>query len=360
MSGGPYGRGKAPERDCLKLALWPTEDRKRWELALEPGDYFDDTKGARANHAHTSNIKAEKGYGRFLTDIHYHDKEALKLSPEERITPDRVKAYVARLQNIGNSTATILARLQELLEVAKVMDPSKDWSFINDRASRVRARHKPVRDKKDIKLSDELLALGLKLMAKASEYEGFEAAIVFRDGLMIAFLALIPVRRRNLADLILGENLVAIDGGWLVIYDETETKTHELHEALLPAILNEPLQTYLSVYRPNLMGREGRWTSDPKNALWISKDGSAMTQMAIYDRIRARTKDEFGKAMSIHAFRYAAPTTLAIADPVNVRIAAPLLGHRTCSTTETYYQQAQTLEAHRDYAETISKRIRGL
>ena len=53
MSGGPYGRGKAPERDCLKLALWPTEDRKRWELALEPGDYFDDTKGARANHAHT-------------------------------------------------------------------------------------------------------------------------------------------------------------------------------------------------------------------------------------------------------------------------------------------------------------------
>ena len=82
--------------------------------------------------------------------------------------------------------------------------------------------------------------------------------------------------------------------------------------------------------------------------------------MALYDRIRARTKDGFGKAMSIHSFRYAAPTTLAITDPENVRIAAPLLGHRTFSTTETYYQQAQTLEAHREYVKAISKRRDGI
>ena len=359
MSGGPYGRGKAPERECLKLEFWPAEDRRRWQLALEPGDYFDDTKGARANHSKKSNDKAEKGYGRYLTYLHLYDRDALLLAPEDRITPERVKAYVGHLQEIGNSTQTLLGRLQELLEVAKVMAPDEDWSFINDRASRVRARHKPVRNKKDIKLSDELLSLGLKLMAKAGEYEGLEAAILFRDGLLIAYLALVPVRRRNIADLILQENLVAIDGGWLVLYDETETKTHEPHEALLPGILNEPIQSYLTVHRPYLLAREGRWTSDPKGALWISKDGSAMTEMAIYDRVTIRTKDEFGKAMSIHAFRYAAATTLAIADPVHVRIAAPLLGHRTFSTTETYYQQAQTLEAHRDYTATLAKKRAG-
>ena len=359
MSGGLYGRGKAPERECLKLEFWPQEDRKRWKLALEPGDYFDDSKGARANHSKKSNEKAEKGYGRFMTYLHHHDRDALKLQPEERITKDRVKAYVAHLQEIGNSTQTLLGRLQELLEVAKVMAPDKDWSFINDRSSRVRAHHKPMRNKKGIKLTDELLTLGVKLMDKANAYEGLEAAILYRDGLMIAFLALVPVRRRNLADLILNENLVAIDGGWLVLYDETETKTQEPHEVLLPEILNEPLNTYLSIHRPHLLAREGRWTSDPKGAVWISKDGSAMTQMAIYDRVRARTKDEFGKAMSIHAFRYAAATTLAIEDPKNVRIAAPLLGHRTFSTTETYYQQAQTLEAHRDYVKTLAKRRTG-
>ena len=59
--------------------------------------------------------------------------------------------------------------------------------------------------------------------------------------------------------------------------------------------------------------------------------------MAIYDRIRARTKDKFGVAMNPHLFRDAAATTVAIADPANVRLAAPLLGHRTFTTTEKYY-----------------------
>jgi integrase len=359
MSGGPYGRGKAPERECLKFEFWPSQDREIWERSLEPTDYFDDTKGARANHSIKSNIKAKKGYGRFLNFLNHHDRDALSLLPEDRITKNRVKAYVAHLQEIGNSTATILARLQELLEVAKIIDAQKDWSFINDRSSRVRAQHRPVRNKKDIILTDELLSLGLKLIAKTIEYKGWEASILFRDGLIIAFLALIPVRRRNIADLILNENLVAIDAGWLVIYDETETKTHEPHEVLLPEILNEPLKTYISIHRLCLIAREGRWTSDPKGALWISKDGSAMTEMAIYDRIRFRTNEEFGKPMSIHAFRHAAATTLAIADPKHVRVAAPLLGHRTFTTTETYYQQAQTLEAHRDYVATLAKRRNG-
>ena len=59
-----------------------------------------------------------------------------------------------------------------------------------------------------------------------------------------------------------------------------------------------------------------------------------MTQMAIYDRIRARTKEQFGVAINPHLFRDAAATTMAIADPANVRLAAPLLGHRTFTTTE--------------------------
>ena len=50
---------------------------------------------------------------------------------------------------------------------------------------------------------------------------------------------------------------------------------------------------------------------------------------------------------------------MAIADPEHVRIAAPLLDHRSFTTTETYYQQARTLEAHRDYVATIAKRRTG-
>jgi integrase/recombinase XerD len=61
------------------------------------------------------------------------------------------------------------------------------------------------------------------------------------------------------------------------------------------------------------------------------------------------TQEAFGVAINPHLFRDAAATTLAIADPENVRVAAPLLGHRTFTTTERYYQQAKSFEAHREY-----------
>jgi integrase len=57
--------------------------------------------------------------------------------------------------------------------------------------------------------------------------------------------------------------------------------------------------------------------------------------------------------MNPHLFRDAAATTLAIHDPQHVRIAAPLLGHRTFATTERYYQQATAMEAHCDYVRAI-------
>jgi integrase/recombinase XerD len=57
--------------------------------------------------------------------------------------------------------------------------------------------------------------------------------------------------------------------------------------------------------------------------------------------------------MNPHLFRDAAATTMAIADPANVRLAAPLLGHRSFTTTERYYQQACAQEAHRAFVEVI-------
>jgi integrase len=80
-----------------------------------------------------------------------------------------------------------------------------------------------------------------------------------------------------------------------------------------------------------------------------------MTQMALYDRIRPRTNDHFGIAINPHLFRDAAATTLAIADPAHVRIAAPLLGHRTFATTERHYRQARAFEAHRSYTDVLFK-----
>lgn len=353
MSGGPYGRGKAPERACMKEADWPAVDRHLWMRACAPADLLDDETGARAGHREISNRKAEKGYGRWLTFLANADPSAMALAPADRITPERVRAYVDALLALNNSTATILARLQELGEVAIVVGPERDWRFIKTLASKIRARHRPARDKANLRLSDELLDLGFQLMDRAKQQAGLSAAISHRDGLMIALLALAPLRRRNFARLRLGESLVEVNGGWVVLLDENDTKTHARHEVLWPQELLDPLAVYLDTHRPLLASLRGRWSQPIDDALWVSSDGSPMTEMAIYDRISKRTREAFGAPINPHLFRDAAATTLAVCDPAHVRVAAPLLGHRTFSTTEKYYQQATAMEAHRHYIDAL-------
>ena len=92
-------------------------------------------------------------------------------------------------------------RLQELGEITGVMGPDRIWSLINEIASKVRARHRPAPDKSNPRLTRELVDLGFELMKSAELLTGLGAAIACRDGLIIAFLAVDPLGRRNLADL---------------------------------------------------------------------------------------------------------------------------------------------------------------
>jgi integrase len=353
MSGGPYGRGKAPERACLRIEKWPEIDRRLWLAACVPGDILEDDIGARSGHSEISNGKAVKGYGRWLTFVVTLAPGTLLLPPAERITRERVRAYVDSLIELGNATQTILARLQELGEVARVMGPNRAWSFLNEFASKIRARHRPARDKSNLRLSNELVDLGFALMAGTEGLTGLDAAIAYRDGLVIAFLALIPLRRRNLAALVLDRTLFCQGSQWLIAFGEDDTKTHAAFEIGLPEVLREPLEVYLQVHRPVLAARAGRWSRPVAGALWVSKDGSPMTQMALYDRIRARTKQAFGRALNPHLFRDAAATTMSIADPAGVHAAAPLLGHRTFATTERYYRQSLAQRSHRAFVDVL-------
>ncbi len=136
--------------------------------------------------------------------------------------------YVRALEGYGNSTRTILARLQELYEAALVMDPRQDWQWIRRIASIVRARHVPARDKRlKMVCDEELVELGLNLMAGAGgQHTERLRALAFRDGLLIALLALRPaMRRRNIAALQIGRHLRRLGSGWSVTFDEDETKT---------------------------------------------------------------------------------------------------------------------------------------
>src|SRR5262249_4263028 len=151
--------------------------------------------------------------------------------------------------------------------------------------------------KAHLRLSDELLDLGLSLIEQAGELEGANAAIVHRDGLIIALLALVPLRRRNLAGLRLDHNLIEVGGSWLITLDASETKTHAALDVMWPDELVAPLVRYLEVHRPLLASLSNRWSRPVDNALWVSSHGSPMTEIAMYDRIRRHTQNRHGPSM---------------------------------------------------------------
>src|SRR5262249_24549619 len=224
---GTFGRERAPERACLKACEWPPHDRALWKASLQAGDLVE-PGGTRNRYAAISNRKVERGYGRWLTYLATTGQLHLDEMPDDRITRDRVAAYVDALEALGNGTYTILARLQELFEAALVMNAGRDWSWIRRIASKVRARHTRVRDKRAKMIGDEeLVELGLMLMHTTDKQNTDRLrAITFRDGLLIALLAMRPaMRRRNIAAIEIDLHLKWVGSTWIVAFTEDETKT---------------------------------------------------------------------------------------------------------------------------------------
>jgi hypothetical protein len=60
------------------------------------------------------------------------------------------------------------------------------------------------------------------------------ALLDYRDGLMIALLAARPLRRRNLAMITIGRQLIRVGDAWDLIFAAEETKTGQPIEAILP------------------------------------------------------------------------------------------------------------------------------
>jgi integrase len=216
-------------------------------------------------------------------------------------------------------------------------------------ASSIRARHKPARPKRHRLVHiGRLFDLGLDLMAGAeNETTALCRFKAYRDGLMIGLLASRPLRLRNLTGLIIDRTLVQRGDAWWIQIPAFETKTKTPIEVPWPDKLVPQLETFLAEHRSGIAVLRGSRAGTTSNALWLSMYGPPMTDNAIYGRVVARTREGLGQPINPHLFRDCAATCVAIDDPAHVGIASRLLGHRTGSTTERYYNQARSVEASR-------------
>jgi hypothetical protein len=147
--------------------------------------------------------------------------------------------------------------VHSLYLVARIMMPECDWSWLKKIKTRLYAAAPTSGATGPVITSMQLLDIGQALMdenmPRAGESIRLANAVRYRDGFMIAFLAFIPPRRKNLAALEIGRHLVREGDGWFVIIPRGETKTRTPIEFRVPELLESYLDFYLDVVRPRLL-----------------------------------------------------------------------------------------------------------
>jgi integrase/recombinase XerD len=354
----------APPASRRRLSLprqaWPRADRAAWERALSPASLLDDEGGLAASWRPGSREAVLRSYGRWLGFLARHGDLDDVVEPADRITPERIRAHVAEL---GVGLVSIAGHLARLVMAASALFPLRDWSWLRAMRSAVQRRSTPSRRKAGRIVSPAvLLDLGTTMMQEGqagAASDPVPAARLYRDGLIIAFLALIPLRRGNLVALEIGRQLTRSSGGWIVAIPGEETKNHRPLVFTLPDALAAALDTYLAVHRPVLLAQcRGGGTA----GLWLGATGRPLSATRVWRLVTGHTRQRLGVAVNPHLFRDCAATLLGDVDPKNVLLAAPLLGHSDFRTTEGHYIQAQTrgaFRAHHDHLEAMRHAAQG-
>jgi integrase len=168
-----------------------------------------------------------------------------------------------------------------------------------------------------------------------------------RDGLMIAFLSLCPIRLRNLADLRVGRQLRRIGEAWWLILDGAETKTGRPDERPISEILTGHIDGWLKHWRTKFR--------EPDDAFWASIKRGPLAYTYVGHIIAETTRRELGVAVNPHLFRDCAVHTVAINAGDRMGIASGLLQHTDPRTTEKYYNKGASVGAVRKYQQILDQ-----
>jgi integrase/recombinase XerD len=344
---------RAPKMQ-LPYAIWPEEDRKRWCAANKSGaDVFDDC-GPAAHLAEPTRRALQGSYGRFLGFISSKYPCRLKGPPDTRLDRNTIADYVM-FRRRTCSESGIAIDLHHLRLALSYICPATDWSWLATITKRIAAKARPKAQKHHLVTSERLYALGVALMDRAvanvaaAEDVSKADAFSYRDGLLIALLALLAPRRRTVAALRIGQQLVKSGDLWGLDLPARDIKTKRALDYPISFDLSQRIDLYLAQFRCRIPG------AAEHDGLWPSNKGHLMDDGTIYDTVRRRTKAAFGFPINLHRFRSSAGTLWSIQDPANVRGVKDLLGHASFDTTEKYYIMAQSRIAGRALARAIGR-----
>lgn len=333
-----------PTRQCLPLNVWPAVDRGAWENLFTEGDILDGTVGRGVLWSQATRTNYRQSYGRWLTFLMGRGQmTGNEEAPCERVTPDRVKAYLAELSDQDMSSWTIWGRLVGLLCTIEAMAPQQDFSWLR---RIVRFHERQTRNRRNklqrLQPAHVILDWALQQMEAACNHPirriGDRS---LRNALIIGLLACCPLRLANLTAMEIDRHLVRLTTGFVLRFPPSETKTGHPFSAPLSEELTAPLDHYITEVRPRLL------KGACHDRLWVSERGTPMSARTIHGAVTSTTKAAFGRSINAHLFRDCAATFVALEDPEHIGVVSPLLGHIDPRAAEQHYIQANQIVAGR-------------
>jgi integrase/recombinase XerD len=333
----------------LPAAQWPQTDRRLFEAAYTVGDIFDDDGGAGQHLARASRNTIQFAWGRWLGFLARHYPDSLQVAPDDRLTPERLRAYVEALrEEVGPTSLAIY--VAGLYGGARLIAPEVDWGWLRALKTRLQGLAEPM-DRFERLVSPHLTYdLGLQLMdeAVAIREPKRKSERIYRDGLILAFLSLWPLRRRSLVTLSVGRNLKLYDDRVLIQLFEEDTKARRAESWEVPEDLVPYVKRYLRDIRPRLLSKGDH------DAFWPSMKGGALRGGQICEMVKRRTQKAFGKTMALHDFRRAAATFLAMDAPEKVGLVPGVLQHAGPEVGQRFYNLARSTQASRRHVDAVA------
>jgi integrase/recombinase XerD len=341
----------------VSIKDWPASDLAMWAALRQRAGPLDGN-GALAHLRATCLLELQRAYERWLSWLMRSEPAAILEAPERRATPERLLAWLASMEQLAlQSRLSFAVRTIRILSAAA---PDADWSVqhhilrgLQRRAKRVGSPRKAGR----ILSSGVLLEAGRSLAGPVADAATtpLAAALLRRDGTMVAFLALLPLRRRALSELQLGRSVLVSPTKIVITLSGDMTKNGQPWEAAVQPVLAPLLRRYIDEVRPWLLARGGA----RHDMLWIGRRGQALSISAIALNVARATLRTTGKRIPPHFFRDAAASTLARQSPGDARLIRPLLAHSGFGTAERHYIQAQAIETGQDFASVIARLTEG-
>jgi hypothetical protein len=334
----------------LPQHLWPAADQLAWAAACKPAERL--KRGGTASHMKAITRRdLVRRYGYFLDHVERTEGLDRNAQATAYVTPDRVEHFRTKIEG-RISSVTVYGTIYKLRRMAQLLMTGRDFTWLSDIEKDLALVMVP-RSKCDrLVYSEVLIDAGMTLMIEADtamHRSALARAREFRNGLMIALLALHPVRLKNFAALEIGGTFRKVNGRWCFVISANYTKETRPDERPVDPILIHWIDHYLTIHRPVLAR-----TGDASFCLWLSSnDGSAMTYGAVEKVVKQTTLATVGVDVSPHLFRSAGVSTCAVHAGDQPRLGSALMHHTDPRVAEKHYNHAKCASDAQKFADLI-------